>query len=514
MVDRIQEKNDAWDVIIIGGGATGIGAAIEAASRGYKTLLLEQYDFGKGTSSRSTKMIHGGVRYLQQGNIKLVLEALRERGHLLNNAPHIVHSCSFVVPNYHWWEAPFYGTGLGLYDLLSGSLSLGRSRLIRREKVLELAPTIEPENLRGGVMYFDGQFDDTRLLINMAQTAAEHGAVLLNYMKVNRLVHANSKVNGVIAKDLESEEELELKAKVIINATGVFADEIRLMDNASARRMISPSQGVHIVLDHSFLPGNTAIMVPKTDDGRVLFAIPWQNYAVVGTTDTPVESIPIEPKPLEQEIDFLLGHSSRYLAKDPAKEDILSTFAGLRPLVSLSREQNTKSISREHTIEISASGLVTVTGGKWTTYRKMAEDTIKKAASLGGLPAKPSITKTLKLHGYHTNSGEFGKLGIYGADAPLLRNVAKEKPEWNDFLHPDLQIQAVEVIWSVRHEMARTVEDFLARRRRVLFQDARKSIEIAPKVAALMAEEMGYDNVWRDEQVKTYTKLAEQYLMK
>ena len=286
------------------------------------------------------------------------------------------------------------------------------------------------------------------------------------------------------------------------------------MDNASARRMISPSQGVHIVLDHSFLPGNTAIMVPKTDDGRVLFAIPWQNYAVVGTTDTPVESIPIEPKPLEQEIDFLLGHSSRYLAKDPAKEDILSTFAGLRPLVSLSREQNTKSISREHTIEISASGLVTVTGGKWTTYRKMAEDTIKKAASLGGLPAKPSITKTLKLHGYHTNSGEFGKLGIYGADAPLLRNVAKEKPEWNDFLHPDLQIQAVEVIWSVRHEMARTVEDFLARRRRVLFQDARKSIEIAPKVAALMAEEMGYDNVWRDEQVKTYTKLAEQYLMK
>ncbi len=512
-IDRAQDSSEVWDVIIIGGGATGVGAAVEASSRGYRTLLLEQHDFGKGTSSKSTKMVHGGVRYLQQGNVKLVLEALRERGYLCQNAPHLVHPCMFIVPSYRWWELPYYGIGLGLYDMLSGSLSLGHSRIIGKEEVVQLLPTVETKNLLGGITYHDGQFDDTRLLINMAQTSAEHGGVLINYVKAHQLTHANAKVNGVIATDLESGKEIELKAKVVINATGVYADDIRLLDNKGARRMIRPSQGIHIVLDRSYLPGDTALMVPKTDDGRVLFAIPWQNYVVVGTTDTPVDSTPIEPKPLQEEIEFLIKHARRYLTKDPTDKDVLSTFAGLRPLANRSSETNTKSISRKHVIEVSKNGLITIAGGKWTTYRQMAEDVIDRAAKLADLPKKQSNTKHMKLHGYHENSRIFGNLEVYGSDAPLLQNLIEEKSDWSELLHPELPIKAGEVVWAVRHEMARTVEDFLARRRRVLFQDARKSIEMAPKVAALIAQETGFDAGWQEAQVRSYTELARQYLV-
>ncbi len=366
MLSRIQEQDMIWDLIIIGGGATGLGTAIEAASRGYKILLMEQGDFGQGTSSRSTKLIHGGVRYLQQGNVSLVLESLKERGLLLKNAPHLVHNVPFVVPVYDWWESPFYGIGLKLYDVLAGKHGFGKSKILSKEKTLELLPTVETDGLRGGVIYHDGQFDDARLAVNLAQTAVRQGGTLINYMKVTDFTKKEDIIRSVIARDLENKKEYELKGKAIINATGVFTDSIRRLDDPGVKAMINASQGAHIVLDKSFLPGDTAVMVPHTDDGRVIFAIPWYNRVIVGTTETPAKKIELEPRPQAEEIDFLLSQIARYLTKDPAVEDIRSAFAGLRPLVSFGPNENTAAISRDHTLHISSSGLITITGGKWT----------------------------------------------------------------------------------------------------------------------------------------------------
>jgi glycerol-3-phosphate dehydrogenase len=513
MLTRIKDSSEVWDCIIIGGGATGLGCAIDAASRGYQTLLLEQKDFAQGTSSRSTKLIHGGVRYLQQGNISLVLEALKERGLLLRNAPHLVSNLSFIVPAYGWWEGPFYGIGLKLYDALAGKYGFGASKLLSKKDTLQRIPTVETKGLRGGVIYHDGHFDDTRLSINMAETAAEQGATILNYMRVKSLIKDRDHTSGVIAHDEETGEEYELKAKVVINATGVFADEIRRMDDLQSRAMIRPSQGSHIVLDKSFLPGDCAIMVPRTADGRVLFAIPWHNRVVVGTTDTPVEDIVLEPTPLPQEIEFLLAHAAHYLTKDPTPDDVLSAFAGLRPLVSSGGEEKTAAISREHTVQVSPSGLVTIIGGKWTTYRKMAVDTLSKAVPVGQLKERPSLTQDLRIHGFHKNPEEFGIFAIYGSDAPALQDLIRENKAYGKQLHPAMTTVAAEVIWAARHEMARTIEDFLSRRTRALVLDARASMEMAPQVAELMARELGRDKTWRDNQVSAYKKLARGYLL-
>ena len=515
MLSALHAMEEPWDFIIIGGGATGLGCAIDAAARGYQTLLLEQSDFAKATSSRSTKLVHGGVRYLQQGNVALVIEALKERGRLLANAPHLVRNLAFVVPNYSWWEGPFYGIGMKVYDLLAGRHGFGRSRILSKEKTMEYLPTIEPEGLDGGVMYYDGQFDDARLAINMAKTAAEQGATLLNYATVTGLVKEDGVVTGVHARDEESGDTFTLQARVVINATGLFTDTIRAMDDPNAPTMIQPSQGVHIVLDKSFLPGDSAIMVPKTDDGRVLFAIPWHDVVVVGTTDTLIDDLPLEPRPLDHEIDFLLEHAARYLINDPGPEDVLSTFAGVRPLVALGKgeEGETKEISRDHTLHISNSGLVTIAGGKWTTYRKMAEDTIDQAATLAGLDERPSVTKDLRIHGYHQHADQFGDLSDYGSDAVHIQSLIREDERYAERLHPRRPTVAAEVVWAARNEMARTVDDFLARRTRTLLLDARASIEMAPHVAELMAEELGRDAAWQDEQVATYTALAEGYLL-
>ncbi|UCE07730.1 MAG: glycerol-3-phosphate dehydrogenase/oxidase [bacterium] len=513
MLTRIQSSAHEWDFIIIGGGATGMGTAIEAASRGYQTLLLEQADFGQGTSSRSTKLIHGGIRYLQQGNISFVLESLKERGLLRQNAPHLVHNLPFVVPNYDWWEGPFYGIGLKLYDILAGKHGFGQSKLLSKEETVEHIPTIEKKGLRGGVIYYDGQFDDARLVINMAETAAEQGGTLINYMKVISLIKSANMVSGVIATDMETGKEYKLNTKVVINATGVFTDSICKMDDLKAETMISPSQGVHIVLDKSFLPGDSAIMVPHTDDDRILFAIPWHDRVIVGTTDTPVSETFLEPQPFPEEIEFLLSHAARYLTKDPTSEDVLSVFAGLRPLVSGANQENTAALSRDHTLHISRSGLVTITGGKWTTYRKMAEDTIDQAEILAHLDVKPCVTKTLQIHGYHKNAEMFGDMAIYGADVPAIQDFLRENNRYDERLHPNLPIRAGEVIWTVRHEMARTVEDFLSRRTRVLLLDARASMEMAPRIADLMAKELGRKRAWKQEQIKQYNELAKRYLL-
>ncbi len=513
MIARMDEAPDAWDIIIIGGGATGLGTAIDAATRGYRTLLLEKHDFAKGTSSRSTTLVHGGVRYLEQGNVSLVLEALRERERLFKNAPHLVRDQSFIIPSYRWWEGAYYGIGMKLYDLLARGRSFGSSRHLSREKTLEHLPTIELNGLRGGTLYHDGQFDDARLAVNMAQTAADHGAVLANYMPVTDLLKANETVRGVIARDLEGDEEHQFRADTVVNATGVFTDEIRQLDDPDAYPIIQPSQGAHVVLDRSFLPGDSALLVPRTEDGRVVFAIPWHEAVVVGTTDTAVDHPSNEPRPLEDEINFILRHASEYLDPDPRREDILSAFAGLRPLVSLKHEDDdTAVIPRDHTLQVSESGLITIAGGKWTTYRKMAEDTVDRAIEVGDLTSSPCQTHEHRLHGYHRDALQFDNLAIYGSDAPEVRDLIESQARYGEKLHPDRPTRAGEVIWAVRREMARTVEDFLSRRTRTLLLNARISMEMAEPVAALLAEELGRNDAWLQRQIQEYTELASGYL--
>ncbi|HYD47565.1 MAG TPA: glycerol-3-phosphate dehydrogenase/oxidase, partial [Terriglobales bacterium] len=406
MIGRVRARREPWDMVVIGGGATGVGIGVDAASRGYSTLVLEQSDFGKGTSSRSTKLIHGGVRYLQQGNISLVMEALKERGILRQNAPHLVRDLRFIVPNYDWWEGPFYGIGLKIYDMLAFRYGFGRSRRLSRQLTLQMIPTLNTEGLRGGVQYYDGQFDDARLLINLVQTAAQQGAALLNYMPVTGLIKDNDQlISGVTARDLESDEDIEIHARCVINATGAFCDRVRQLDDPKAEPMIAPSQGIHLVFDKSFLPGNAAIMVPRTADKRVMFAIPWHGHALVGTTDTAIDDILLEPRPLEEEIDFVLETAGAYLAKPPSRRDVLSVFAGIRPLVK-SGAGNTAALSRDHTLHIAGSGLLTITGGKWTTYRHMAEECVNHAATLAKLEERPCVTSQLKIHGFHHNATE------------------------------------------------------------------------------------------------------------
>ncbi|MCF8024212.1 MAG: glycerol-3-phosphate dehydrogenase/oxidase [Desulfobacteraceae bacterium] len=513
MISRVKHEKRPWDLVIVGGGATGLGCAIDAASRGYGVLLLEQNDFAKGTSSRSTKLIHGGVRYLQQGNVSLVLEALKERGRLKRNAPHLVHNLRFVVPSYDWWEGPFYGIGLKIYDMLAGKHGFGHSKFLSKETTRKYLPTVETEGLRGGVIYYDGQFDDSRLAVNMAQTACEQSATLINYMKVVGLIKENQMTAGVLVRDMETGWEYEIRAKGVINATGVFTDRVLKMDDPEARQMILPSQGVHLVLDASFLPGDTAVMVPHTADGRVLFATPWHDKVIVGTTDTMVDDVLTEPRALDDEIEFLLSHAAKYLEKDPSESDVLSVFAGLRPLVSQGEGENTAAVSRDHTIYISRSGLVTVTGGKWTTYRKMAEDTIDNAAVVAHLKENQCVTKDLHIHGYHNHPEKFGELAIYGSDAAGINDLLFERPGLKEPIHPKLNIISAEAVWAVRNEMARTVEDFLARRTRALLLDARASMEAAPAVAKLMADELGYGKDWVHSQTEVYCDLAKGYLV-
>jgi glycerol-3-phosphate dehydrogenase len=513
MYRRLRAHAGPWDMIVVGGGATGAGVAIDAASRGYEVLLLERSDFGKGTSSRSTKLVHGGVRYLEQGNVSLVMEALKERGLLLRNAPHLVRNLGFVVPNYDWWEAPFYGVGLKLYNLLAGKHGFGASQFLSREETLERLPNLNTEGLRGGVIYFDGQFDDSRLLINLVSTASEQGAVALNYAEVTGLSKdGDGFVNGVVVRDVESGEEFAAGARVVVNATGPFADDLRRKADPAAEPMIAPSQGIHLVLDGEFLAGESAIMVPHTSDGRVLFAIPWHGHTLIGTTDTPVAEAVPEPVAQEQEIEFVLQTASLYLAKKPTRGDVRSVFAGIRPLVRAGDSSSTSALSRGHTIRIENSGMVTVCGGKWTTYRNMAEDCVNHAATLGQLAERGCVTEHLNIHGFHSSASRFGRLEVYGSDAPAIQQLMDAEPSLAEPLHYDLPYTAAEVVWAVREEMARTVEDVLARRTRALFLNARAAIAMAPRVAQLMARELDRDAEWEAAQLVAFHETARGFL--
>ena len=513
-VETIDKQQD-WDVIIIGGGATGLGIAVDASSRGFRTLLLEQSDFAKGTSSRSTKLVHGGVRYLAQGDIALVYEALHERGLLLKNAPHLVHDQEFIIPCYNWKSRLMYSVGLTFYDLLAGKSGFRKSAWLSADKVVSAIPGLSKHNLMGGVSYSDGQFDDSRLAINLAQTAAKYGGVLLNYMQVTGLKKdVKGIVSGIETKDLETGVTYQLNAKTIINATGVFVDDILKMDKPAGKPTVRPSQGAHIVLDKSFLKGETALMIPKTDDGRVLFAVPWHGKVLVGTTDTPLNEHSLEPKPLAEEIEFILKTAGQYLTKKPVHADILSAFAGLRPLAAPGKNTNsTKEISRSHKLMTSDSGLITITGGKWTTYRKMAKDTIDKAINLGQLPDVKCTTDKIMIHG----AGETQKdaaFAIYGEDAPQIRQMMKTNPELAHPLHPDYKMTKAEVVWMVKSEMARTVEDVLARRSRMLFLNAAAAEKLAPAVALVMAQELNQNDIWINNQVEGFNALVKQYLLK
>jgi glycerol-3-phosphate dehydrogenase len=518
MWSRVRAHPKPWDIIVVGGGATGVGVAIDAASRGYDVLLLEQSDFGKGTSSRSTKLAHGGVRYLEQGNIGLVMEALKERGLLLQNAPHIVHDLAFVVPNYDWWQAPFYGLGLKLYQLLAGKYGFGKSRLLSRDETLERLPTLKTDGLRGGAIYYDGQFDDARLLIHMVFTAFEQGATLLNYVEVTGFTkdaqdNSEGFVNGITARDIETGEELRASAKVVINATGAFSDRLRQKAQPAAVPIIKPSQGIHLVFGPEFLQADSAVLVPHTSDGRVLFAIPWHGHTLVGTTDTPVETAALEPVAMEQEIEFVLATAGQYLEKAPTREDVLSVFAGIRPLVRASGSIATAALSRDHVIHIDTSGLMTITGGKWTTYRHMAEDCVDQAATLAQLPDAPCVTEHLKIHGFHPDAKQLGHLAVYGSDAAEIQKLVKRDAKLGRKLHPALPYIGAEVIWAVRHEMALTIEDVLARRMRVLFLNAGAALQMAPTVVDLMAPELGWDATMKPKQLAEFQAIAGNYVL-
>ncbi len=514
LINKLKQGTEpGWDVVIIGGGATGLGLAVDAASRGYKTVLLEKSDFAQSTSSRSTKLMHGGVRYLAQGDIFLVMEALHERSRMHKNAPHITRNQEFTIPIYTWWDALQYTIGLKFYDLLAGRLSMGKSHFIGREKTLKRLPLLQARGLKGGVVYHDGQFDDARFALALAQTCVEKGAVPLNYFNVAELLKDNNgKVNGVKVTDTESGKDYFIPAKVVINATGVFADNILKMDSPSAKKTIRPSQGVHLVLDSSFLQSRTAIMIPKTSDGRVLFAIPWYGKVVVGTTDTPIDHIDIEPKAIDQEIDFILETAGRFLTRPPQRKDVLCTFAGLRPLAaSTGNNEKTKEISRRHKITVSESGLVSILGGKWTIYRRMAQDTIDKAIKIGKLDKREPVTENLHLYGHGYNNPE-DRLSIYGHHAEDIKKSILENPRSGIQIHPAFPYNRAEIRWICKNEMPVNLEDILSRRTRAMIIDAKASIEIAPEVANIMADELGHNTEWGKNQIEAYKELAKTYL--
>lgn len=508
-------QDEEWDIAIIGGGATGLGIAVDAASRGFKTLLLEKYDFAKSTSSKSTKLVHGGVRYLANGDIKLVYSALKERGMIFKNAPHVSSIQSFVIPSYTNFNKLKFLIGLKFYDWLAGKYRIGKSITLSKSEIIKKLPQVKQEGLKGGIQYFDGQFDDSRLALNLAQTAAEHGASVLNYTEVTKVnKNQDGKVIGITFRDLETKEDYTIRSKAVINATGIFVDEILKLEEPNHENLVRPSQGTHVVVDTKFLGGTDALMIPETSDGRVLFGVPWHGKVLLGTTDTPLNQHDIEPRPLDEEIEFILTTANAYLENGPKKTDVLSTFSGLRPLAAPTKgnENSTKEISRDHKLISNDSGFITITGGKWTTYRKMAEDTVDLAIKIGKLAPRECQTYTLPIHGYYE-----GKLHdhwqVYGSDANKILKLAETEEEYQKRIHPKFTHINAEIVWACRFEMARKVEDVLSRRIRMLFLDAKAAKECAPAVAALMAKELGNDQSWIDSEISDFNKLVDQYLI-
>lgn len=514
-LNKIQKREIPWDLVVIGGGASGLGVALDALSRGLSVVLVEKADFAKGTSSRSTKLLHGGVRYLAQGNVSLVFEALKERGLIMKNAPHVSGKQTFIIPIYSFRDLLKYGVGLKAYDLMAGRLRIGKSRWISKKEVKEKIPAIKEKGLKGGVVYFDGQFDDARLAINIAQTCTGLGGCILNYMGVTDLIKdENGHVTGVKVRDKTKGDYYEIKAKAVVNATGVFADSILKMDDPGARKSIIPSQGAHLVLDLSFLGGKDALMIPETSDGRVLFGIPWHNKLLIGTTDTIRKTPKLEPNALSEEINFILETCATYLTKAPTRNDVLAVFAGLRPLAAPKEKgAATKEISRSHKISIAESHLISIIGGKWTTFRKMGQDTVDVVEKLNLHKMSKSNSDNIKMHGFPNGQSVEGHMAIYGNDAGAIKELIDKDPALGERLHPDYPNTHAEVVWMVRNEMAMKVEDVLARRMRILFLDARAAIEMGPTVAGIMNNEFGYGPDWEKKENEEFKKMAGRYLL-
>lgn len=511
MLDRAMELRP-WHVIVVGGGCTGIATALDASARGYRTLLVERGDFTGGTSSRSTKLVHGGVRYLRQGRVQMVYRALRERQRLWRNAPHLVRALSLVVPAYRWWERSWYGAGLKTYDVLAVGRGMGGSRLLSRRECSNRLSTLEGRGLRGGVLFHDGQFDDARLGWALVRTAANLGCVPLNYAEVTGLVEARGAIRGVRVTDRIGGAEWVARGAAVVNAAGPFADSLRQMDEPGRDPGVVLSRGAHIVVSSAFLPGSTALLVPSTDDGRVLFAIPWHGHVLIGTTEVPVAEPWAEPVPGDAEVDYLIDHAGRYLTRPIGRPDILSAWAGLRALVPAGGEDNTSALSRDHSVSVSRRGLVTVTGGKWTTCRRVGQDAVDIAADVGGLSPAPSATSTLRLFGYSRRRDILTPWGVYGAEAGAVRELAETGTVLGRLMHPGLPYRLAQAAWAARHEMAMRVEDVLARRTRALFLNAGAAVEAAPAVARVMAAELGRDDAWIDEEARSFRALAQRYV--
>lgn len=517
LIARLAEPRQ-YDIAIVGGGATGLGVALDAAARGFSVVLVESHDFAKGTSSRATKLVHGGVRYLAQGNISLVREALRERSTLLDNAPYLAQPLAFVMPSYKWWETPFYGIGLTLYDALAGQAGLGHTEFLSRAQTLALLPAAQPQGLKGGVKYWDGQFNDARLALALARTAAVRGALLVNYCCATDLFYESGQVAGLLCQDSLTGQPYRIRSRCVVNAAGVWVDELRQKDGTANRMdgrrptkpMVAPSQGVHIVVDRDFLGGETALMVPKTADGRVLFAVPWLGKVILGTTDTPRQDLAREPLPFKEEIDFILTESARYLRRAPTRSDVKSVWVGLRPLVKPQDDDgdDTKGLSREHTVLVSRSGLVTVTGGKWTTYRAMAEDVLRQCAAKSLIENRSAgVTVHLKLIGVDGAGAEPHSISLppgihsYGSEQSQVMSLPGAQTELCAGLTEAM------VRFAARHEYAVQVEDVLARRSRLLFLDARLASLLAARVGEILFQETGLD-----PQLAAFTELAQHYL--
>lgn len=508
------KKNDTFDLLVIGGGATGSGIAVDAASRGMKVLLVEKNDFAEGTSSRSTKLIHGGVRYLEKAfkhldkeQYSFVKEGLYERGVILKNAPHLTNKIKFVTPLYKWIELPYVFAGLKLYDILSGKMRLGKSRLLLKKETLEKLPIVNNDGLKGGVLYYDGQFNDSRMAVMLVKTAVNYGATVLNHMEVTNLIKENNLISGVWLKDNISGETYTAKGIAVVNATGAYADFVRKMDSEEAEPVLKVSSGIHIVLDKKFAPTEYGMMIPETEDGRIIFVLPWEGHALVGTTDDPAV-IRDHPNVTENEIEYVLKQIGKYYKNPPEKKDILSAWSGIRPLVKDPDAKTTEEILRNHYIEVSKSKLVTITGGKWTSYRHMAEDVVDRVISEFSLKAGPCITPDLKIAGGENFNSEDYKLlqqkykidydialhlhRSYGSLAEdVIGSTKKEKAfERLDSSHPYIE---AEVYYCVKNEMAVHVVDFLIRRIPLGLLDIKAAKYASKRVLEIMRSILDWD---------------------
>ena len=521
-LDSLKQQG-IFDLLVIGGGATGCGIAVDAASRGLSVALIDKNDLAEGTSSRSTKLVHGGVRYLEaavkkmdRAQYHLVKEALYERGVFLKNAPHFATRLPLVTPLYKWTEVPYVFAGLLLYDFLAGKESLGSSSVVSRKEALKRFPMLKREGLKAGVVYYDGQFNDARMAVTLALTAQKHGAIVANHVEAVAFDKADGKLCGARVRDALNGEEFSICARGIVNAAGPFVDRLRQLDEPASAPILKAASGIHIILPSRFVPADTGMLIPKTEDGRVLFILPWQGHALIGTTDSPSE-IMDHPQAQEDEIEYVLRHVNKYFDVTASRSDVLAVWSGLRPLVQAPETTDTAQLVREHLMMVSPSGLLSMAGGKWTSYRKMAEEAVDQAIeSFGFKPQHPCQTAHLRLIGAENfdSAGESVLVKNYGLDADVANHLhhsfgdqamrvarlAGEGPGKRR-LHTRHPYIEAEVLYATRFEFAERASDVLTRRIPLALLDNAAAKEVLPHVVGLMGDELAWDQARRNEEM-------------